>query len=555
MRWGSLIYQAGARAPRPQKTKRDWAECYPDLSALGSVPLFSGILPLDPKDAVYPKKMEKVTMRRTIALAATIAMITVAMPQEADAQMAQLEQSMDRMRKRLDPKIYDGKTLNVTTWAQLKSVNNFARQFFGHLNTATKAWNSMSKGKTKARLAKLKEAQAYIYGLKPHIQAKAKTIERPAAATKKTFKQAGFSEIMTGPNAAATTPVLVDFFGGSETQVQVWGSPGSSERPSKWSIRMMFAVQYAGFTEADVVTAQIYKGSRKLGKPTNCKPVVLTPWPIAMFECRSEFRDAKQMHTSDGAHTIKLSYKNLVMGKTFKNFGDIAFNVFKLWRGSLNKPAVMWRTNYDVHMGPTTIEEFNSNTGGRRSRSKFVKTFQGSALSAMDSKSSRLLVLRTWVKRKKYFRTQATCLYKGKPVGWGTTDNSNSLDFDVSGRKSKRSKTEDKYRWDQLKFSLQGLKIVGDDGFRGGWSKPPHWLDKNPGSYKCIIIGDGKVLKEVFFDVGADGHVVKAPCQDKLLTTFRSVKLVKAKSKQWGERKWTRSTAFGGVVQWKKSCP
>ena len=495
-------------------------------------------------------------MRTFLVFVAIFSTLGLAAPKPAEAQMAQLEKSLDRMRARLDKKLFDGKTLNVTNWKEMMVVESFARTYQGHLQAGIKAWKSLTTGKTKDRLAKLQEAQAYFKGLYPLYAAKRKTMKKPVAAAKPVIKKAGFAEVVTGPNAAATKPALIDFYGGQETQIQVWGSPGSSNNPSVWSIRLNFAVKYDGFAAADVVNVQIYKGSKKRGAPIVCKPTILKPWPVALFECRSEFRDRKKMHKTDGAHSVRLSYKNLVQGKTFKDFATIRFNVLKLWGGSTTKPSPMWRTNRDIHLGPTTIEELNSNTGGYRSRSSFIAEFQKTALSAMDGTRSRQLVLRTWIKREKYFQTQATCLYKGKPIGWGAANAGNAIDFDVSGRKSKKKRGDYKARWDQLEFDLKGLKIVGEDGSRAGWSKPPHWLDQNPGDYKCVITGNGKVIKEVYFTVGSDGHVVKPDCQDKVLTTFKTVKLVKAKNKKWGEMKWKNGgLSFGGGVKWKKSCP
>ncbi len=321
-----------------------------------------------------------------------------------------------------------------------------------------------------------------------------------------------------------------------------------------WSIRMWFAVKFAGFSSSDFVTAQVYKGKRKLGGVIKCAPRVLKGWPMALFTCRSELRDRKKMYKTAGMHSIKLTYKNLVTNKTFKNFATLKVDVLKLWGGSLTRPAVKWRTNHDMHMPPTTIEERNR---GWRSgnRDSFVAEFMTTAMSAMNNSGIGHLVLRTWVKREKYFSTQATCLYKGKTSGWSPIKNNGRLDWTVSGRLKKKKKKEFNAKWEELRFNLQGLKFYNKDGARGSWSKPPHWLNENPGEYTCVITGDGKRIKEIKFTVGKDGRLVKPACQDKRLTTFRTVTLVKAKSSKWGELKWKSKIAFGGNVAWKKSCP
>jgi len=509
-------------------------------------------------------------VRVLISAFAVVAALLLAAPNNAHAQMAQLQRGMDGMQKRLDKNVFDGRTLHITTWDQMVAVESFARNYQKHLSSAIRAWKSMRNGRTRARLGKLQEAQNYWKALYPQYLSKRKSIKKPVAKarpgrrrpprrgsrTAAKATRATFASVVTGPGANKTSPVLIDFYGGQETQIQVWGSPGSYQRPSLWSIRMKFAVKYSGFADADVVTAQIYQGRRKRGSAINCKPTILKPWPVAVFECKSEFRNKKKMHKSTGLHSVKLTYKNLVMGKTFKNFGTIRFKPLRLWGGSTTKPNPRWRTDRDMHMGPTTIEMFNANTGGYRSRRSFVAEFQRSALSAVDRNHSSGLILRTWVKRAKYFRTQATCLYKGKPIGWGATNNGSAIDFNVSGRKSKSRRGDYKARWDQLEFELKGLKRVGLNGVRYGFSKPPHWVDQNPGKYKCVITGNGKVIKHVFFTIDAKGDVVKSACQDKRLTTFRTITLVKAQNKRWGEMKYKNGgISFGGVVKWRRSCP
>ena len=340
------------------------------------------------------------------------------------AQVAEIEQALEKLRPRLDVKIFNGETLNVKTWEELMTLEQFARVYQRHLKTALRAWKRLRQGRSKALFQRVKEAQDYWRALYPLYVAKTKTILRPQRqaappAQKPTFKKATFEEVLTGPAATTTKPALIHAFGGQETLVEVLGSPGSANKASMWSVRAAFAVKYKGAMASDHVSAQVYRGRQKVGAPMICKPFIVKPWPVAAFDCRSEHRDRAKMFKSRGAHSLRLSYHNLVLGKKFKNFAEIPFTPLQLWGGSKNRPAVRWRTDHDQHMGPTTIEEYNGNTGATLARRAFIRQLQSSISSAVDSKSSRQLILRTWVKRTQPFRTQATCLYKGKPVGWG----------------------------------------------------------------------------------------------------------------------------------------
>ncbi len=486
-------------------------------------------------------------------LTATVALLLLITPSTSGAQMRAFEQSLGKMKNRLPASVFDGKTLKVTTWPEMRKVEDFVRNYKKNLETAIGAWNKLTVGKNTERRNKLVEAQGYFKALFPLYVAKRKQITPPKKQTKVVVKNAAFADVVTGPGARLEKPALIDFFGTEETKLQAWGSPGTRSKPSMWSVRMWFVVKYAGFTSSDFVTAQVYKGRRKLKGAINCAPHLLKGWPVAVFKCRSDHRDRKKMYNTAGVHSIKLSYKNLVTGKTFKNFATLKIEILKLWGGSVTRPSVKWRTNHDMHMPPTTIEERNPNwRSGHRDR--FVQELMTTAMSAMNAKGPSNLVLRTWIKRAKYFTTQATCLYKGKPV-WAPVRDNGPLDWEVYGRIKKGGKKEFRAKWQEMRFDLQGLKIVGKDGARGSWAKEPHWLDKNPGDYKCVITGDGKKIKEVSFTVGKDGRLIKPACQDKILTTFKTVTLVKARSSKWGELKWKSKAAFGGNVKWKKSCP
>lgn len=490
-------------------------------------------------------------MKRLTITITTLLLLTI--PATSKAQMRAFEQSMDRLKGRLPASVFDGKTLKVSTWPEMRKVQDFVRNYKKNLETAIKAWNKLKAGQNQERRKKLVDAQNYWKALFPRYTAKRKQITPPKKKVKVKINNAAFADVVVGPGARAAGPALIDFFGSEETKLQVWGSPGTRSKPSMWSVRMWFVVKYDGFTSSDFVTAQVYKGKKKLKGAINCAPHLLKGWPVAVFQCRSDQRDRKKMYKSAGVHTIKLSYKNLVTNKTFKNFAALKVDVLKLWGGSVTRPAVMWRTNHDMHMPPTTIEERNPNwRSGHRDR--FVQEFMTTAMSAMNNSGPGHLVLRTWVKRDKYFTTQATCLYKGK-AAWEPVRDNGRLDWEVHGRLKKGKKKEFRAKWQEMRFELQGLKFFNKDGARGSWSKQPHWLNENPGAYTCVITGDGKRIKEITFTVGKDGRLVKPTCQDKLLTTFRTVTLIKAKAGKWGELKWKSKAAFGGNVSWKKSCP
>ncbi len=303
-----------------------------------------------------------------------------------------------------------------------------------------------------------------------------------------------------------------------------------------------------------MVLIQVLKGRKKLGKPTACKPSYLSSdVHLGQYECQApKTRNWKDLFSTAGAHTIQMTYKKPIEGVEFKNFATLKVNVLKLKQGAANNPYVAWGTDHDMKLSVTTVEETVTNSNSRK---------MGYALAAVRASLRQdipFLTIRTWFKRtKSNLRATLTCLYKGKRVAEGHGIGGNNYNY--WSYIKKRSPKRNEAVWSQEAFQLHMMKPRPGPNGKGSWSKPPHWLNENPGEYKCVVLAEGEVIKEIYFTVGKDGEVIKPECQLKSANTLSSVTFARTVDKKLSDRKYDKKVGkkygFEGRVTWAKECP
>ena len=495
-------------------------------------------------------------MRRATLFVCTL-LLTVgltALPVDAQAQMRTFEQSMDRLKAKL--KTFDGTTLNITTYKELVEAANFINAYKANLQKAIGAWNKLIKSaKTQARHKAITENDAYFKAVVKAFKEKAAVIKPPKKVEKKPDKVITLKDVYVGPDVAGDKPWILDTFGKQETILRAWGSPGSKSKPSRWSAWLKFWVGFKEIANGDMISVQVYRGKKKLGKPHPCKPSkVMAEYKLAYFDCKApKDRDWKGLFKTAGVHTLKLTYKKPIEGVTFKDFAALQLNVKKLKKGSSNNPAVAWDTIHDMKLAVSTVEE--SITGSGRGPTGHASL----AFFSAFRKGIPYLTIRTWFKREKRLEsTSLTCLYKGKRVAEGHAIGGHN--FDYWSYVKKGSPKRDDAKWIQAVYQVHMLKPrPGPGGNKGSWSKEPHWLHENPGEYKCVIVGDGDVIKELHFTVGEEGAIVKPECQLKSMNTLSTVSLVRTVDKKLSDRKYDKKAGkkygFHGRVKWPKGCP
>ena len=169
------------------------------------------------------------------------------------------------------------------------------------------------------------------------------------------------------------------------------------------------------------------------------------------------------------------------------------------------------------------------------------------------------LTVRTWFKKDKGFHpTKITCLYQDKRID--EAQGHKGKEFSYWSYLKKGSMEREQAQWTQHYYQLHSLHPrPNPDGSKGSYSQPQHYLNENPGEYRCVVTGGGAVLKELFFRVGQDGEIVKPACQLKSMNTLHTVTLLAAKDHKLSTVDYDESigkqSGFEGRVQWAKSCP
>jgi hypothetical protein len=182
---------------------------------------------------------------------------------------------------------------------------------------------------------------------------------------------------------------------------------------------------------------------------------------------------------------------------------------------------------------------------------------------ATDETTPHYILLRTWFKYadKEPHRPQAICYLAGKKVAQA---------------KVERKQTDVTYRY---------LRRANDTGKRETWARwywhfydfatqPPakkistvsypnvFYVSKNPGDYKCVITADGDKIATISFTVGADGKIVRLPCQSGTaagtVRTLDNVHLLKVEypkkaNTKYKARDFAKSPLYGR--KWTKGCP
>ena len=358
---------------------------------------------------------------------------------------------------------------------------------------------------------------------------------------------------IVGPDAASDKPFIVDTIGAQETTFRAWAHPGTKANPSRWSARLSFFVHYKDAADDDVVVISLHKGKKRLGKPTPCRPKRLyAEAALAAFECEApKGRDHKDLFSTKGVHTIKLTYRKVIEGKEFANFAVLTVNVEQLKKGASNNPSVSWGESHDGKLTVSTIEEKSQNSNSNSDAFN--------ALAAAKGIGVPYMLVSTWFKREKRVeRTKMTCMYKGKRIAEAqSTGNSKYSSYTY---KKKGSPERIDQAWEQATYFLYAMHPRPDaKGSKGSWSTPQHWLNENPGDYKCVITGDGEIVKELYFKVGADGEVVKPACQRGSMNALKTVTLLRTVNKKLStvkyDKKVGKKAGYEGRVKWSAGCP
>jgi hypothetical protein len=351
-------------------------------------------------------------------------------------------------------------------------------------------------------------------------------------------------------------PTLIDTIGPLETTVLVQMHVG---RPPVWVPEPTLMVRFDGYRSDDVIVMQLEKDGKTKGKPMMCGARIHSKkMALAIFTCRPKKEFGL---TEQGTFKLNVTYRQTLAQKEHP-LASLILPVVELKHGSQNKPQIVFGDNMDARMNVSTIEEaggtgFNDPANEFGIPNRDNENLINALVTAHDMPESiPYAVFRTWFKAgKNMIRTKLTCFYKDEIVAEAPDTGHNqrkNWSHEKNGRRHEL--------WSQVYYRVNSLKIrprYGGD--KSGFAGKLHFLSENPGPYRCVISGGGEILKELHFEVGADGKIAKPACQATSMKTMRHVTLLHQVDKKVSfvphDANAGSKHGFYGNVAWSNGCP
>jgi len=385
---------------------------------------------------------------------------------------------------------------------------------------------------------------------------------------------------------AQEKPTLVHTVGGKQTHVGLKGFRKVNRKKKTtfmWCPTAYFLVKYDNIEPEDVVSVQLLnKRKKKLGKPFICKPRYLfadlklkygnkkadrgaKPLPMAQYEC-SPPRDQckKDAQAKTGEFFLSLTYKKPTEGEEMKDFARLAFNVRRAFHGWNKHPEKNYAVDQEWLHGMTTVEEYVFQMA------KKPADLRNAQIAVVGHRHAEpMVMIRSW------FRFDASpkvskiiCKYKGKRIAQTGAFHGDKFSF-MARNRDKKAEDLVKVHTKRFDFKLHNVFVrppreapKKNRRVKKHYKMPKHYLSKNPGAYKCMILGEGELLRKVHFKVGAGGKIIGNGCGEDL-ARLPHVTFVRAEEKKKDyianaklkASKWSAKNAFYQPASWPAGCP
>ena len=350
----------------------------------------------------------------------------------------------------------------------------------------------------------------------------------------------GLAMLLSSPlQAQPSIPVVIDATNSFQSSISAY-RVAKEGFPWGWVPEMTIIVKMDPMESDDVLLLQHLQGKKKWGSEQKCR--LRHHWkPVGMgkFECRG----AESMAVNKGGNfSVRITYKQGGVGKLHKDIDTLHYSVIKHKCDNRRvkgrwTPSSCYVVDHDFRIGEGWVTELTE-----------------------DETTPTFILLRTWFKYsdKEPSRPEARCYLNGKKVA--------------------EAKRERK----QKEITYRAVKKANGRGQRTTWARwywrfydlgarPPQktvsiasypnvfYLNKNPGDYTCVITADGDKLATLSFKVGADGKIVRPPCQgDGTVRAPENVHLVKVAygkgaNIKYKARDYANKPLYGR--KWSRGCP
>lgn len=359
-------------------------------------------------------------------------------------------------------------------------------------------------------------------------------------------------------------PVLIDSLGNAETIFKVQPYP---TRPVVWVPEPTLFVRFADYETDDVIVMEVMKDGKPIGKPMKCGAKAASvdvtggrvhssyakafkKAALIAFSCRPKKEFGL---TESGVLMVRVSYRQTLLDVNH-HLADLRLHVREVQHCSQNNPCTTYTEDLDARMSVATLEE--SSDSIKNSAFDHFYSSIASAQPAPDTVSNA--TIRFWLKDddSNALPKKATCYYGKKKLAQAQTGSSLNRGYWSHTKDGKIN-----VHWHHMKAQFFTLLIrPARDGSRGNYAGDVHFLSDNPGDYRCVVTGDGEILKEIYFTVGEDGEVAKPACQAASMKSLGRVTLL-TKQKNMNvatngyDAKIGKKLGFNGNVKWSGGCP
>ncbi len=385
---------------------------------------------------------------------------------------------------------------------------------------------------------------------------------------------------------AQDKPTLVHLIGGKQTHVAASGIR-KVDRKKKvtfmWCPKTYFIVKYGNIQPEDVVSVQLLnKRGKKLGKPFICKPAhqfadlklaygnkkadkAAKHLPLAQYECAPSREQCKKAAVAKtGDYALSLTYKQPTEGEEMKDFARLRFKVSQAFHGWNKHPEKTYVVENNFLNGLTTIEEFVFQTA------KKPADLRNAQIAVVGHRHIQpKVMIRTWFRYDQSPKvSKIICKYKGKRIAQQGPFNGDKHSF-MARNKDKKSNDLVKIYQKRFDFRLENVffrhprvEPKKNRRVKKHWKMPKHYLSENPGDYKCMILGEGELLRVVRFKVGKKGKIVSNGC-NKTIAQLPHVSFIKVEEKKGDyifkaklkTKPRASEKAYYSDVKWPKGCP
>lgn len=279
-------------------------------------------------------------------------------------------------------------------------------------------------------------------------------------------------------------PIVLDKWSRYHTNITIYEKAGRTADGSTdynnfvWVPKMDVVVQMTDPEDDDIVIIQHYKGDKEWGKAIKKPAANITKRDGKNYSLVtvSSMMDESEATSETGAFSVKVSYKQVGLGKLHENLATYVYTVKNCNNGWTSKGQIKgFYVDHDFRLGEAWL----------------YRTSDGN------------IHLWTWFK---YDRKTEELVRNGRMRCYGPDKKFKFHDNPTRRTENTHENYTSQKDHTQTNWGLWYWWVPRVEGVPAG-----DFLRSNPGDYRCVLTQDGDISREFYFTVGADGEIVREP--------------------------------------------